>query len=100
MAVKSQFSLSREAFDVMLTVVGSLLPDGHILPKNQDWEWVLGTIGDALIGSSGHHLRYSLRMDGIWILLLMHCSGDLVPLTVAFETTTTKPLSPKQVGVG
>ena len=34
MAVKSQFSLSREAFDVMLTVVGSLLPDGHILPKS------------------------------------------------------------------
>ena len=24
-----------------------------ILPKNQDWEWVLGTIGDALIGNSG-----------------------------------------------
>ena len=24
-----------------------------ILPKNQDWEWVLGTIGYALIGSSG-----------------------------------------------
>jgi len=24
-----------------------------ILPKNQDWEWVLGTIGDALIGSTG-----------------------------------------------
>jgi hypothetical protein len=23
-----------------------------ILPKNQDWEWVLGTIGDALIESS------------------------------------------------
>ena len=34
MAVKSQFSLSREAFDVMLTVIGSLLPDGHILPKS------------------------------------------------------------------
>ena len=34
MAVKSQFSLSREAFDVMLKVVGSLLPDGHILPKS------------------------------------------------------------------
>ena len=34
MAVKSQFSLSREAFDVMLTAVGSLLPDGHILPKS------------------------------------------------------------------
>ena len=34
MAVKSQFSLSRDAFDVMLTVVGSLLSDGHILPKS------------------------------------------------------------------
>ena len=34
MAIKSQFSLSREAFDVMLTVVGSLLPNGHILPKS------------------------------------------------------------------
>ena len=34
MVVKSQFSLSREAFDVTLTVVGSLLPDGHILPKS------------------------------------------------------------------
>ena len=34
MAVKSQFSLSRDAFDVMLTVVGSLLLDGHILPKS------------------------------------------------------------------
>ena len=34
MAVKSQFSLSRDAFDVMLTVIGSLLPEGHILPKN------------------------------------------------------------------
>ena len=34
MVVKSQFSLSRDTFDVMLTVVGSLLPDGHILPKS------------------------------------------------------------------
>ena len=34
MAVKSQFSLSWEAFDVMLTVFGSLPPDGHILPKS------------------------------------------------------------------
>ena len=34
MAVKSQFTLSRDAFDVMLTVIGSLLPEGHILPKN------------------------------------------------------------------
>ena len=34
MAVKSQFTLSRDAFDVMLTVIGSLLPEGHILPKS------------------------------------------------------------------
>ena len=34
MAVKFQFSLSREAFDAMLTVFGSLLLDGHILPKS------------------------------------------------------------------
>ena len=34
MAVKSQFSLSRDAFDVMSTVVGSLMPEGHILPKS------------------------------------------------------------------
>ena len=33
MAIKSQFSLSREAFDVMLTVVGSLVKfDGTIEP--------------------------------------------------------------------
>ena len=34
MAVKSQFTLSRDAFDVMLTVIGSLLPEGRILPKS------------------------------------------------------------------
>ena len=34
MAVKSQFSLSRDAFDVMLTIFGSLFPEGHILPKS------------------------------------------------------------------
>jgi len=34
MAVKSQFTLSRDAFDIMLAVFGSLLPDGHILPKS------------------------------------------------------------------
>ncbi|TVU50191.1 hypothetical protein EJB05_01553, partial [Eragrostis curvula] len=34
MAVKSQFSLSRNAFDVMFTVVASLLPEGHILPMS------------------------------------------------------------------
>jgi len=34
MAVKSQFTLSRDAFDVMLTVIGTLLLEGHILPKS------------------------------------------------------------------
>ena len=34
MAVKSQFTLSRDAFDVILTVIGTLLPEGHILPKS------------------------------------------------------------------
>ena len=32
MAMKSQFTLSRDAFDVML--IGTLLQKGHILPKN------------------------------------------------------------------
>ena len=34
MALKSQFTLSRDAFDVMLQVIGSMLPEGHILPKS------------------------------------------------------------------
>ena len=34
MAVKSQFTLSRDGFDVMLTVIATLLPEGHILPKS------------------------------------------------------------------
>jgi hypothetical protein len=34
MAFKSQYSLSREAFDTMLTIFGSILPEGHILPKS------------------------------------------------------------------
>ncbi|XP_025815592.1 uncharacterized protein LOC112892674 [Panicum hallii] len=34
MALKSQYSLSRGAFDALLTVIGSLLPKGHILPKS------------------------------------------------------------------
>ena len=34
MAVKSQFTLSRDAFDVMLIVIGSLFPEGHILSKS------------------------------------------------------------------
>ena len=34
MAVKSQFILSRDAFDVMLQVIGSMLLEGHILPKS------------------------------------------------------------------
>jgi hypothetical protein len=34
MALKSQFSLSQDTFDNMLTVFGSMLPKGHILPKS------------------------------------------------------------------
>jgi hypothetical protein len=34
MELKSQFSLSRGGFDGMLTVIGTLLPEGHILPKS------------------------------------------------------------------
>jgi hypothetical protein len=34
MALKSQFSLSRDAFDGMLTIIGTLLLEGHILPKS------------------------------------------------------------------
>ena len=33
MALKSQFSLSRDAFDSMLHIFGSMLPEHHILPK-------------------------------------------------------------------
>ena len=33
MVLKSQYSLSRDAFDDMLTVIGSLLPEGHLLPR-------------------------------------------------------------------
>jgi hypothetical protein len=34
MALKSQLSMSRDAFDATLAVIGSLLPEGHILPKS------------------------------------------------------------------
>ena len=34
MALKSQFSLSRDAIDSPLTVFGSMLPKDHILPKS------------------------------------------------------------------
>ena len=34
MGFKSQYSLSRDAFDGMLAILGTLLPEGHILPKN------------------------------------------------------------------
>jgi hypothetical protein len=33
MAFKSQYSMSRDAFDGLLTVIGSLLPKDHVLPK-------------------------------------------------------------------
>ena len=34
MGFKSECSMNREHFDGLLTVIGSLLPDGHILPKS------------------------------------------------------------------
>jgi hypothetical protein len=34
MALKLQYSLSGYAFDGMLTIIGSLLPEGHVLPKS------------------------------------------------------------------
>ena len=34
MAVKSQYNLSRDAFDALVIVFGDMLPEGHILPKN------------------------------------------------------------------
>jgi hypothetical protein len=34
MVFKSQFHLSHDAFDGMLIVFGSLLPEGHVLPKS------------------------------------------------------------------
>jgi hypothetical protein len=34
MGLKSQLSMSREGFDLMLVVLGEMLPEGHVLPKN------------------------------------------------------------------
>lgn len=34
MVVKAQFALGRACFDVILAVIGTLLPEGHILPKS------------------------------------------------------------------
>ena len=33
-ALKSQLGISRDGFDLVLTVLGKLLPDPHTLPKN------------------------------------------------------------------
>jgi hypothetical protein len=33
-AFKSQYSMSRDAFNGLLTVIGSLLPEDHVLPKS------------------------------------------------------------------
>jgi hypothetical protein len=34
MAFKLQYNMSRDAFDGLLTVIGSLLPEDHVLPKS------------------------------------------------------------------
>jgi hypothetical protein len=33
MAFKSQYNMSRDAFDGLLTVIGSLHPEDHVLPN-------------------------------------------------------------------
>jgi hypothetical protein len=44
-AFKSQYNMSQDAFDCLLTVIGSLLPEDHVLPKSmyeaQCWGLVL-----------------------------------------------------------
>jgi hypothetical protein len=34
MAFKSQYSMSRDTFDGLLTIISSLLPEDHVLPKS------------------------------------------------------------------
>ena len=34
MGLKSELNLSREGFDKMFAMIGTLLPEGHILPKS------------------------------------------------------------------
>jgi hypothetical protein len=34
MAFKSQYNMSRDTYDGLLTVIGSLLPEDHVLPKS------------------------------------------------------------------
>jgi predicted Zn-ribbon and HTH transcriptional regulator len=34
MAFKSQYNMSQDAFDDLLMVIGSLLPEDHVLPKS------------------------------------------------------------------
>jgi hypothetical protein len=34
MALKSQYNMSRDTFDGLLTVIGNLLPEDHVLPKS------------------------------------------------------------------
>ena len=33
-AFKSQYIMSRDTFDGLLSVIGSLLPDDHVMPKS------------------------------------------------------------------
>jgi hypothetical protein len=47
-----------------------------ILPKNQDWEWVLITIRDALIEKGSQYLRYSWLMSTFsWCVAVVN-SGE------------------------
>ena len=35
MALKAQFNMGRECYDVMMTLFGRFLPKGHVMPANQ-----------------------------------------------------------------
>jgi hypothetical protein len=41
MVFKSQYNMSRDTFDGLLTVIGSLLPKDHVLPKSMYETWKL-----------------------------------------------------------
>jgi hypothetical protein len=45
MGLKSELNLSREGFDKMLAVIGTLLLEGHILPKSMYEAQMGGRVG-------------------------------------------------------
>jgi hypothetical protein len=58
MALKAQFSMSQDCYDAMLAVIGSLLPEGHILPKS------MYELRNCFVHSRCHMSRYMLVRRG------------------------------------